>query len=391
MALSRLFFGALHFPLLTATLLAGSKTPPKFQIFFFLLHLGCFLSVWRFIPQSDPNSDFIFGCGMVEFMLRTASLHLLADPWHTFRRHNEPGFYQLSPYGKLKWAVLIVLNSRGIGWSWEVPKLPPVVPYKTRLSYLFYSLRQILYCYLLYDLSRSYMTLNYPYFATFGVSGTPPAQLPFVPRLLAFASYSAAASSSIYGAYEGLCIIWLLFGAHPEGFNRPIIGQWNECYTVRRFWGRCWHQTLRWPRQSQARPLAYRVFGAKKGSNLSNYTQVFYAFLCTALSHWAGQFSANSTRIWEQTILFFIGQGFGIMFEDFVIAMAKRLGVGSRDEAGKRVPARWATLIGRVWTFGWFFMTAWGYIQENYELEMAREDGRFTLVGGLLGNGWRVQ
>jgi hypothetical protein len=264
MTLTRILFFPLHIALFVAGLLAGSKTDPRFQIIYPVLHTATFFAFWYFVPPSDAPSDFFFACSGIEAILRAFSLHLIANPWKTFHRHNKPSFEQLSLYGKLNWAVNIFFSTRGIGWSWQLPNLPPALPYKTRISYTFYAFRRLLFAFLLADLARSCQAHYIPWIATAGISGTRLGELPFLQRAMAFVTCSANAIASLLGPYEWVCLAFMLCGADPESFNRPILGQWREAYTVRRFWGRFWHQNLRWV--SYAHPAAMVLtFSCRQG------------------------------------------------------------------------------------------------------------------------------
>jgi hypothetical protein len=248
MMLTRILFLPVHIVLLAAGLIAGSKTPPRFQIAYPLLHTAIFFAFWHFIPPSDAPSDFFFVCVGVESILRSLSLHLLANPWKTFYRLNQPSFDQLSLYGKINWAVNIFFHTRGIGWSWQLPYLPPTLPYKTRISYTFYAVRRLLLAFLLADLARSYQALYIPWIATTGNSGIRLGELPFLQKAMAFATCSVNAIALQLMPYECICLVFMLCGADLESFNRPTLGEWREAYTIKRFWGRFWHQNLRWVR-----------------------------------------------------------------------------------------------------------------------------------------------
>jgi hypothetical protein len=99
----------------------------------------------------------------------------------------------------------------------------------------------------------------------------------------------------------------------------------------------------------------------------------------------------DPSRTWARTFWFFPLQGLGIVFEDLAIAGAKRLGVGMREgKDGKDLATGWAQLLGRAWTATWFFVTAWGFLEDTIQFGLSNEEGSFTVVRGLLGKGWWV-
>ena len=71
--------------------------------------------------------------------------------------------------------------------------------------------------------------------------------------------------------YVLFAIIWVGIGwSKPEDWP-PYFHYISEVTTVRRFWGKYWHQTLRRPLSAFARGLVDSL-GFKRGTNLSSYT-----------------------------------------------------------------------------------------------------------------------
>ena len=85
---------------------------------------------------------------------------------------------------------------------------------------------------------------------------------------------------------------------------------------------------------------AAKALGCAKGTWLSSQVQLWVGFVATGLSHVFGDYMAYSSYT-GATFPFFVIQAAGITFEDFVIAVGKKLGI--RDSSLVR-------LVGYAWT-----------------------------------------
>lgn len=87
--------------------------------------------------------------------------------------------------------------------------------------------------------------------------------------------------------------------------------------------------------------------GFKPGTNGSSYTQLYTAFIITAITHIGGDALINPSRL-GISCPFFIYQALAITFEDVVIAAARRAGVEE---------TKWTRVMGYVWVAIWFSVT----------------------------------
>jgi len=184
--------------------------------------------------------------------------------------------------------------------------------------------------------------------------------------------YNPAFSSGTIGSqgYVALCIDTVAFtgltywalnavyfataaGSVAIGMYEPrmwpdLFGAWGDAYTVRRVWGRTWHQMMR----RFLVPLGQATssaLGFKPGSRGSSYTQLYVAFFLSGLIHTGGDIVlASSTSTASRSFFsmpFFLSQAFIITFEDMVIWIAGRLEV--KDNV-------WTRILGYVWVAAWF-------------------------------------
>jgi len=118
--------------------------------------------------------------------------------------------------------------------------------------------------------------------------------------------------------------------------------------------------------------LAQRVFRFPSGGNLSSYTQLYTAFLISAVVHIP---PSDRRPLW-----FFLSQAIAITFEDVVIALAKMAGL--KDSSLYR-------RLGYVWVLCWFVYSIAPWIDSLVASKMTQYDGqRISLIMGLYDGQW---
>lgn len=88
--------------------------------------------------------------------------------------------------------------------------------------------------------------------------------------------------------------------------------------------------------------LVLNTLGIRRGTTLSKYNQIYFAFLFSALLHHSGSLNIPYVSSVPYQFLFFIVQPVCITMEDTVIALGRRYGF--RDTGLTRA-------LGYVWTF----------------------------------------
>ncbi|PVI02642.1 hypothetical protein DM02DRAFT_670386 [Periconia macrospinosa] len=298
-----------------------------------------------------------FNIGWSFYLATLAKLNFSDPPefhyWRSDRPAREPSSYVAFGFAKVKWAISLMLNTRGIRWNYEVKNVPAVLPQsKSRflasralkfaknllLADFFFQLGiRLLYTTPdghIGQLNSKYMTMRHADwrwgFAKVFVFGATP--------------YFAMSMQ-----YEQFAFMAVLLGlSHPEDwpsmFN-PIRGT----TTVRDFWGRYWHQQLR-HMLSQYTEAFCAYFNIRKGTNMSSYTKLWLSFLISGTFHSLASLQmphpANLTP-GERSLgffYFFLWNVSAITVEDFLQWCGRRISPKMMEGNGSM-----KTVVGYVW------------------------------------------
>ncbi|KAJ7064700.1 membrane bound O-acyl transferase family-domain-containing protein [Mycena amicta] len=252
-----------------------------------------------------------------------------------------------SLWRRVCWANSLFLSPRGVGWAHEpTTTLPPHPPADTpRTRFILTQLRTAVVLFLLHDLCNIHVRSNpmfYPDGPGWRADGWPW-------RFVVVLSWGLSASSA-------MCLLYTLMSVLAVGTRLSQPDAWpalmaspGEAYTIRRFWGRTWHQLMRRFVSAHGQRLV-NVLGLRRGKNPSAYTQLFLAFFLSGAIHYAAEVMA--LRHWGGGALkFFMLQPCAIMFEDFVIWLGRQAGweSGYWCYVGYLTTWAWFALVAPVW------------------------------------------
>ncbi|KAL4079023.1 hypothetical protein J3A83DRAFT_4206387 [Scleroderma citrinum] len=324
------------------------------------------------IPGNLPGNgycDYVWGISVGVVVLEAMRYLLLTRPLEEFRRESDKiPAYQLPFVQRYFW--LINISHRGIGWTFKDDRHIPVDPrYHTRGAFIVSRLLMALAYYCLFDVARLYTRAN-PVFST----GASLASQGYILRCLNIIAFSSHPYALIYITHCLCAVIAIAINLYePPTWPHPF-GHWKDAYTIRRFWGRTWHQSCRYlltifgPHRHNRRPwdenpsVDPSTRGPKEPWSKS-YLRLCIAFVCSTLLHVTGD-APLQFRIWEKPLPagilatgkvyhpfvigvsapFFLFQPLGVLVEDAVIEVGKRMGV----KTGTRTK-----LIGYVWVWVW--------------------------------------
>ncbi|GJE95599.1 membrane bound O-acyl transferase family-domain-containing protein [Phanerochaete sordida] len=291
-------------------------------------------------------SAYLSGIETGNACLRAALLLLATDPVRACRHEaqtEEPA--RMSCARRLAWTLRLTCAYRGVGWSCQIAHLPPR-PTSTRSGFVASRLFRIALHALCLDVVHSYMSVD-PLFS--GTRAAADAQRQRRPALFVFASALALAHfyATFNIAYDATALAAVATRCSAPAAWPAAFGRWADAYTVRRFWGRTWHQQLRWLLGGLGAALA-RALGCARGSWASAHVQLGAAFALSGAAHACGD---AVLALPGASARFFLAQAAVITLEDALVAGGARLGVP--DAPAVRV-------CGFVWTAAWMLWSnAW--------------------------------
>ncbi|KAI8990716.1 membrane bound O-acyl transferase family-domain-containing protein [Trametes punicea] len=256
---------------------------------------------------------------------------------------------------RIYYAACIVCNARLIGWSAQVANVPPPTASSSRAQFLRHRFPRMLLMFVLLDFAESYWHLQ-PLFPLLGTDAFPTGWRGCVMRfqcLFAVFLTTYANLNLSHILLSMFCVATGLFNGNPADW-RPLFGSWTDAYTLRRLWGKTWHQYMQRYFTIAGRALA-SALGFKKGTIGSRYTQLFTAFALSGLIHVAGDVMVGPSEV-GKSMWFFLANAAAIAVEDTVIKAGCRL-LGLRPE-----PTRWWKGLGYLWVIMWCYMLAPLYV-----------------------------
>ncbi|KAI0824502.1 membrane bound O-acyl transferase family-domain-containing protein [Trametes gibbosa] len=269
-----------------------------------------------------------------------------------------PGSMAERPLWTRFWHSLCVLhNSRLVGTNAQVANVPP--PFKgTRTQYLLRRIREVLGGLVMFDFIETFIhSHHHLYDPSRNDAHFPSGLLGYFERSACMAVWLVMTYIVLKISYGALTIVAV--GTHLWSAEDwpDIYGDLSDAYTIRRLWGRTWHQVLR-------RHFAHwgnwtvNTLNVPRGTFLSSQVQVHVAFALSGLLHCIGDLVVGK-EVFGHSWKFFAANGIAITFEDVVILLARRIGF--------RHMTRVTRVVGYVWVCLWFTRSVRLYQEWMYE------------------------
>ncbi|KXX77983.1 hypothetical protein MMYC01_201731 [Madurella mycetomatis] len=315
--------------------------------------------------------------------------------WRIDRPAREATSYAAFGLSKIRWALTLIFNMRGVRWNYQVKNVPPVSAGRRLVSRTDFLLRRAamaVYYLVMADLaSQAAVTVLYTNEATLVRGQVDSKYLHLRDGRSAVWSFLRAV---VFGVqpyymlqlqYAVLSLLAVSVQLSQPTDWPPIFGDLAETTSVRDFWGRYWHQTLRRMFEAWSRAFC-DAWGLRPGTWQSRYARLWLSFLMSGLGHAASVLILPSPRnitFGERTgglLAFFLWQAAVITFEDGVKHLwRRRIGGPSATESAL------VRMIGYAWVVCtlWYSMSWAGDV--FLRLRLAEEPlFPFTLWGRLL-------
>ncbi|KIM57008.1 hypothetical protein SCLCIDRAFT_51832, partial [Scleroderma citrinum Foug A] len=334
---------------------------------------------WSVMPLEPPGdatqlqTNIALSTGIVIFSGRSIAWAFVKEPFRRLpfqdkdsaphgKRSNIPvdvSESQGNNICKALWdACDLVLNVRGIGWSWSCSRYARYGTPQSRAKFLLKTIAHIACDALAADVAVETARTILP--ATTGPMTIIDTNLPFPQQLLHASILSAIYISVIYFMVDlyyrtvAFCCVAVLLH-RPEQWPPLFDDPWRST-SLGDFWGKRWHQLLRdYVVSLGSQPLMACL---TKLSALS----VLAAFFVSGILH---DISFRSMRKGGEPVqmIFFVMQGVGVVLE--------------RAFSERWVHARlrkspWSRVAGRVWTFSWLLVWGIPFVESNTRADLFR-------------------
>ncbi|CZT16514.1 uncharacterized protein RCC_12012 [Ramularia collo-cygni] len=144
--------------------------------------------------------------------------------------------------------------------------------------------------------------------------------------------------------YRVFSVIFVGLGLSQPKQWPPLYGNYADTFTLRRYFGRFWHQTVRWPFLGVATYISRRVLGMTKGV-ADQHTRNFIVFFLSGTLHSILYVAFGGSWNPAAGLISFCSFPLGIMFEDAVQSVWRR-SMGRSDSNKVWFMER---AVGHVW------------------------------------------
>ncbi|KAF9483112.1 hypothetical protein BDN70DRAFT_874161 [Pholiota conissans] len=364
--------GLMNLISIVAVARGGGKTVRFNELFIVPIAFLCYYLV--FMSASDNvSSDYVMATSATSLFFTASDVILLRrfQPELRMIGQKKPST-EMSFVERLKWALQLQLTPRGINWAHEPTEhLAPRPTETSRTRFIISKLLSAAYYFIYFDILSIIIRTN-PCFGTGGPSFT---EFGWIWRTtiwlhpcLVYAWLSMTYDlASIVGVGLG---IW-----EPRDWPR-LFGDVRDAYTIRKCWGRVWHQLLRKFLTGHMNFFA-RALHLPRGT-FSTYFKLFGSFFISGLTHYGAEYTLLQN--WSgKAMWFFPLQAAAITFEDAVIGIAKRLGF--RENFFFR-------FVGYVWVFVWFAYCLPPWLDPTFHAGTTDMGVNVSLIMGIWKGDW---
>ncbi|KAI6039104.1 hypothetical protein EDC04DRAFT_2895654 [Pisolithus marmoratus] len=322
----------------------------------------------RLVCTGDRLLDYLLGVTLGATILQSVRVLLLVRPLEEYRHElDKVPAYQLSLVQRFLWLLKMTYSPRGVGWSFksENSVVPVDTHHRTRISFIASRLRWFLSHYLLLEVATIYANCS-PVL----LSGASVTSQGYIMQCLNVTVAYCQSYATITCIHCVLAVVAV--GANldePQAWPQPF-GHFKDACTIRKFWGKTWHQFFRHdltlfgphrPKCNPWDPVHSEHSSVSKPKErepwATTYRRLCYAFICSAFVHVCGEivlqfrvwddFSSTSTsgtidapNMIGYAVPYFLLQPVGVLVEDAVMEVGKRLGVKK---------GIWTRMIGYTW------------------------------------------
>ncbi|KAJ7088163.1 membrane bound O-acyl transferase family-domain-containing protein [Mycena epipterygia] len=358
--------------------------PSAYRQFFFAPILWL---TWRLVYDGQAGyvtSTFWFTCLLMasDYILLTDVQRELHQSPHSAPSVDSTSLKMMRPPNiehaplvqRVKWALTLFFNVRGVGWTHQPRALPPPVPPNTpRTKFIARQLSRFCVVLLLFDLVNLHARWNPAFRLRTGMAAAG-----LVWRVVGTVAWAVGAAAGLSLAHYAASIVCVALGVSRPQDWPPLFGDWADVASIRTFWARGWHQSLRRSLGAHGDYISRVLLRLPPGSVAALWVQICTAFALSGVVHYLAESVALGPAGRSGSLIFFGIQPAAIALEMFVAALSRRAGVA--------LPPAISRALGYVWVFGWFCATL--PIMQDPLIqagEMASRVNASLIMGVLLG------
>ncbi|KAF9050418.1 membrane bound O-acyl transferase family-domain-containing protein [Panaeolus papilionaceus] len=335
------------------------SSPYRRLLFFPFALLVAFQFKYTDIQGGVPQQSAAVGLRLIHLLLEVFDYVFVTDAPRQIRSvGDKTDLATASALSRLTWAFKLHYNPRCIGWSHEeTSHLPHQPTHPTRSAFLISRFRLWL-CYLLLNFG-SYWDMLW--------------------RMHLGVGMLLAVVTGIEMQIMCVGMIWVALGFSDYKLWPHAFGSFKDAYTVRRLWGKTWHQIFRRTFMTPTNFIA-RVVGLPRTGIFQRYFKILLVFTFSGIMHQAHDSVVSGGWTKPTTIFYFMAYAPMIMVEDGVIDLGRRLGI-------KNSP--FTQQLGYLYVLGWvsFIAPLWAKSQVPSGIFRYRMD--FSVIDGLWRGNWR--
>ncbi|KAJ6560430.1 membrane bound O-acyl transferase family-domain-containing protein [Mycena capillaripes] len=349
----------------------------RWTVFLFILTTNIYLT---FSTTGNAVPDYFIGSILVTSVLTVADYALLTDIHRDFRIVGQTdAIPDTAPiWERFRWGFRLFMAPRGVGWEHEPREIfrcraPPNTP-KSR--FILRQLGMIGYYFLLADAASIYNRTS----PSLRAHGPPLNSQPLLCRCVNLCSFAVTefAQQSLLQCFISIVAVSLHYSAPHDWVG--AFGYWGDAYTLRRFWGRTWHQFLRRGFSTHGKFFT-RTLGLQKGTNSSAYLQLYTAFSLSAILHAISDYKMHRSLAQSGSLFFFAIQPVAITMEDFVLYVGRKMGIS---------PAAGWKVLGYAWVSVWFLCVYSPWLSPMVDGGLMEDalNSRVSIILGVLKGQW---
>ena len=184
-------------------------------------------------PTDDPITNESLHFFMMIYLFHASDYILLTDIQRELRLRGQQSVSNAGLWSRIKWALQLLCNPRGVGWAHEPRSALPPHPILTRVKFLTSRFLRLATLMLISDIGHIMLRAD-PFVAR---EAPPFAQQPWPWRFWSLLLVVVTQWCALSIIHTFFSIVFVASGLSTPDLWPDTFGKWSDAYTVRKFWG----------------------------------------------------------------------------------------------------------------------------------------------------------